>query len=155
GVYANTLRRVEHAPGIEPEASVYELSISDPVLDIFLFAGEPGEILNQYTALTGRAGQPVLWAMGTWLNQAAGEMATQTVSLVEQFRERQIPLDVVSLAQPAAWGFASDKPVFEWDAARFPDARQMLGLFHKHNVHVAASGFPGVLQSSVLFEELE
>ena len=155
GVYANTIRRVEHAPGLEPAESAYVLTLDDAVLDLFLFAGEPCEILNQYTALTGRAGQPVLWAMGAWLQQAPGEMPTQTVALVEQMRERQIPLDAVSLALPAAWGFQADKPALEWDARRFPDARQMLALFHKHNVHVAAAGFPGVLKSSPLFEELE
>ncbi|SAI65928.1 glycosyl hydrolase [Bordetella ansorpii] len=155
GIYANTMRRVQHAPGVAPADGAYVLTIDDSVLDLFLFAGEPGEILNQYTALTGRAGQPVLWAMGAWLQQAAGEMPTQTVTLVEQMRQHQIPLDVVSLAQPAAWGFQSDKPALEWDARRFPDARQMLALFHKHNVHVSGTGFPGVPKASPLFEELE
>ncbi|WP_459616984.1 glycoside hydrolase family 31 protein [Bordetella sp. 2513F-2] len=155
GIYANTMKRVEHAPGIGPADDAYVLSIDDTVLDLFLFAGEPAEILNQYTALTGRAGQPVLWAMGAWLQQAPGEMATQTAALVEQMRERQIPLDAVSLALPSAWRFQADKPVLEWDPQRFPDARQMLALFHKHHVHVAAPGFPGVLKSSPLFEELE
>lgn len=155
GVYVNTMRRVEHAVGAAPAESAYVLTVDDAVLDLFLFAGEPGEILNQYTALTGRAGQPVLWAMGAWLQQASGEMPTQTVALLARMRENQIPVDAVTLAQPAAWGFLSDKTVFEWDAQRFPDAKQMLALFHKHNVHVAASGFPGVLKSSPLFEELE
>lgn len=155
GVYVNTMRRVEHAVGAAPADSAYVLTVDDAVLDLFLFAGEPGEILNQYTALTGRAGQPVLWAMGAWLQQASGEMPTQTVALLARMRENQIPVDAVTLAQPAAWGFLSDKTVFEWDAQRFPDAKQMLALFHKHNVHVAASGFPGVLKSSPLFEELE
>ncbi|HEY0296904.1 MAG TPA: glycoside hydrolase family 31 protein [Bordetella sp.] len=155
GVYANTLRRVEHAPGIAPAGSAYVLTLDDPVLDLFLFAGEPGEILNQYTALTGRAGQPGLWAMGAWLQQAPGEMPTQTAGLIERLRTHQIPLDVVSLALPAAWGFQADKPVLEWDSQRFPDAKQMLALFHKHHVHVSAPGFPGVSQGSPLFEELE
>lgn len=155
GVYVNTMRRVEHAVGAAPAESAYVLTVDDAVLDLFLFAGEPGEILNQYTALTGRAGQPVLWAMGAWLQQASGEMPTQTVALLARMRENQIPVNAVTLAQPAAWGFLSDKTVFEWDAQRFPDAKQMLALFHKHNVHVAASGFPGVLKSSPLFEELE
>lgn len=155
GVYVNTMRRVEHAVGAAPAESAYVLTVDDAVLDLFLFAGEPGEILNQYTALTGRAGQPVLWAMGAWLQQASGEMPTQTVALLARMRENQIPVHAVTLAQPAAWGFLSDKTVFEWDAQRFPDAKQMLALFHKHNVHVAASGFPGVLKSSPLFEELE
>jgi len=131
------------------------VTISDAVLDLFLFAGEPGEILNQYTALTGRAGQPVLWAMGAWLQQAPGEMPTQTAGLIERLRAQQIPLDVVSLAMPAAWGFQADKLVLEWDGQRFPDAKQMLALFHKHHVHVSAPGFPGVIHGSPLFEELE
>ena len=135
------MRRVEHAVGAAPAESAYVLTVDDAVLDLFLFAGEPGEILNQYTALTGRAGQPVLWAMGAWLQQASGEMPTQTVALLARMRENQIPVDAVTLAQPAAWGFLSDKTVFEWDAQRFPDAKQMLALFHKHNVHVAASAF--------------
>jgi alpha-D-xyloside xylohydrolase len=155
GVYVNTVRRVEHALGMAPADSAYIVTIDDAGLDLFLFAGDPAEILNQYTALTGRAGQPVLWAMGIWMRQAAGQMATQTVSLVEKMRELQLPLDAVSLALPAAWSFQADKPLLEWDAARFPDARQMLALFHKHNVHVCAAGFPRVLRSSPLFEELE
>ena len=129
GVYVNTMRRVEHAVGAAPAESAYVLTVDDAVLDLFLFAGEPGEILNQYTALTGRAGQPVLWAMGAWLQQASGEMPTQTVALLARMRENQIPVDAVTLAQPAAWGFLSDKTVFEWDAQRFPDAKQMLALF--------------------------
>ncbi|AEE68018.1 glycosyl hydrolase [Bordetella pertussis] len=155
GVYANTMRRVEHAVGLEPAEGAYVLTIDDPVLDLFLFVGEPAEILNQYTALTGRAGQPVLWAMGAWLQQADGQMPTETAALVARLRDQQIALDAVTLALPAAWSFQADKPVLEWDAQRFPDARQMLALFHKHHVHVAASGFPGVLKSSLLFEELE
>ncbi|CAM4052734.1 glycoside hydrolase family 31 protein [Bordetella muralis] len=155
GIYVNTMHRVHHDLGVAPTASAYTVSVEDTVLDVFLFVGDPSEILNQYTALTGRAGQPVLWAMGAWLQQAEGEMPTETAALVERMRELQLPLDAVKLAAPSAWGFQSDKAVFEWDAQRFPDAKQMLALFHKHHVHVAATGFPGVIQSSPLFEELE
>lgn len=155
GLYANTLHRVEHAPGVAPTGSAYVLTIADPVLDLFLFAGEPGEILNQYTALTGRAGQPGLWAMGAWLQQAPGQSPEQTAALVERLRTEQIPLDAVSLGMPAAWGLQSDKFALEWDSQRFPDPKQMLGLFQKHHVHVSASCLPAVLQGSALFEELE
>jgi len=120
------MRRVEHAVGTAPADSAYVVSVDDVVLDVFLFAGEPAEILNQYTALTGRAGQPVLWAMGAWLQQASGEMPTQTVALLGRMRENQIPVDAVTLAQPAAWGFQADKTVFEWYAQRFPDAKRAL-----------------------------
>jgi alpha-D-xyloside xylohydrolase len=155
GVYANTVRRVEHAVGAPEEADAYRLVIDDAVLDLFLFAGEPAEVLTQYSALTGRAGQPSLWALGAWMQQASGEMPTQTLALVEQMRERHIPLDVVVMSQPAAWAFQSDKAVFDWDGTRFPDARECLALYHKHHLHVCATGFPGVPQQSALFAEME
>jgi alpha-glucosidase (family GH31 glycosyl hydrolase) len=155
GLYANTVHRVQHAVGAQPAEGAYILTVEDGVLDLFLFVGEPAEILNQYTALTGRAGQPVLWAMGAWLRQASGQMPTETLALFSRMREQQLGVDAVSLSMPAAWTFQSDKPLLEWDASRFPDARQMLALFHKHNVHVCGAGFPGVLQDTPLFAELE
>ncbi len=66
GVYVNTVRRVRARAGHRdrPTQRVHRYPWTIAVLDLFLFVGEPAEILNQYTALTGRAGQPVLWAMG-------------------------------------------------------------------------------------------
>src|SRR5690606_2189140 len=72
GLYINSLGRVEHDVG-NGDPDVYELVSHATTLDVFLFAGEPSEILNQYTALTGRAGQPCLWPMGVWLEQAPGQ----------------------------------------------------------------------------------
>lgn len=155
GVYVNSARRVHHAVGTEDHPSSYLITLDDRLLDIFVYGGDPIEILGQHSALTGRAGQPSLWAMGAWLAQAPGELPSDTVALVERFRAEQIGLDAVSFAQPAAWQFQSDKAVFDWDASRFPDARTVLGLFRKHNVHVAAPTFPGVPQGTALFEELE
>src|SRR3546814_3528876 len=118
GVYVNTMHRVQHGVGVPPTDTAYTVAAEDAVLDLFLFAGEPGEILNQYTALTGRAGQPVLWAMGAWLQQADGEMPTQTAALVAQMREMQLPLDAVKLAPPAGWGFQADQTVVAWGMGR-------------------------------------
>src|SRR3546814_3389352 len=56
--------------------------------DLFVFVGEPAEILNQYTALTGRAGQPGLWPMGVWLDQAPGQSLDETLRVASEFRER-------------------------------------------------------------------
>ena len=129
--------------------------MNDALLDAFLFVGEPSEILNQYTALTGRAGQPGLWPMGVWLQQPHGQSIAETLSVVRRFRENEWALDAVELAAPAPFGFQPDKPVFEWDASRVADAREMLAAFAEQNVQVAAPTFPGVLQGTGLFEEWE
>lgn len=155
GVYANTVQRVEHALGAEAAPSSYLLNIDDPLLDVFLFAGEPGEILNQYSALTGRAGQPVLWAMGAWLEQAPGQSATETAELVARARESRVPLDVVLLAPPAVCQPQDAKLTLDWDASRFPDAKQAMALFRRHDAHVCAPVFPGVPADTTAFAELE
>ena len=155
GVYANTVQRVEHALGAADAPSSYVVTVDDAMLDLFLFAGEPCEILNQYSQLTGRAGQPTLWAMGAWLQQAPSRTPAETAELVAQMREHQIPVDAVLLAPPAAWSLQETKLAPEWDAARFPDSRQMLALFHKHDVHVCAPTFPGIAAGSGTFAELE
>src|SRR5690606_32690435 len=71
GLYFNTLSRVEYDLGAS-QSNVCSVVVHDALLDLFLFTGEPTEILNHYTRLTGRAGQPGLAPMGAWLEQAPG-----------------------------------------------------------------------------------
>ena len=155
GVYANTMGRVVHELGTDNAPDAYVLSQEGAVLDLFLFAGEPGEILNQYSQLTGRAGQPVLWAMGLWLSQVPGSSMADTIDLIESFRARQLPLDAVRLTGPAAWSFNEAKLLTEWDAQRFPDPKQLLADLNKLDVQVVAPTFPAILAGTSSFEELE
>ncbi len=154
GLYINSLQRVEHDLGRE-DADLYQAVAHDTVFDLFIFAGDPAEILNQYTALTGRAGQPGLWPMGVWLDQAPGQSIDDTLRVVQDFRQQQWGLDVVRLAAPAVYGFQSDKPAFEWAPDRIPDARDALARFQALNVQLAAPSFPGVLRGSTMFDEWE
>jgi alpha-D-xyloside xylohydrolase len=154
GLYVNTLGRVEHDLGAE-NPDLYTLDVHGPILDAFIFVGDPTEILNQYTALTGRAGQPGLWPMGVWLDQAPGQSIDTTLAQVEQFRSSGYALDAVKLAAPAVYGFQADKPAFEWNPQRMADPRGKLARFQALNVQLAAPSFPGVLADTVLFAEWE
>lgn len=154
GVYANTLSRVHHDLG-HTHPALYTLAFHDDVLDVFLFAGDPSEILNQYTALTGRAGQPGLWPMGVWLDQAPGQSTAELLSVARGLREAAFSFDAVRLTGPAPYGFQADKPAFEWDAARVPDPKALVAEFGKLNAQLAVPTFPGVLANTVLFEEWE
>ena len=154
GLYCNSLARVEHDIG-QSDPDLYQVRVHGAILDLFLFVGEPAEILNQYTALTGRAGQPGLWPMGVWLDQAQGQSLDDTLAVVQEFRRQQWGLDAVRLAAPAPAGFQADKAGFEWDAARVPDPRDMFARYAELNVQVAAPTFPGVLADTELFAEWE
>ncbi|NYT69085.1 glycoside hydrolase family 31 protein [Pusillimonas noertemannii] len=154
GLYVNSLGRVEHDVAAH-DPDLYELTSHAAVLDVFLFAGEPGEIVNQYTALTGRAGQPCLWPMGVWLDQAPGQSIDELHAAAQRMRADEFAFDAVRLGPPAAYGFQADKPVFEWNEGRVPDPRALLTRFQDIHLQVAAPSFPGVLAGTPLFDEWE
>ncbi len=151
GIYLNTLNLQEHDLSATDK---YLIKAVDSGLDLFLFVGEPGEILNQYTALTGRAGQPNLWPMGVWLEQAPGQDSATSLQQVASLRKQGMALDCLQLAEPATLGFTDDKPVFQW-AAHLPDWRGLVTAAEKLDLHLAGTSFPGVIAGTPLFAELE
>lgn len=154
GLYVNTLGRVEYDLGAtDPDVCIHR--VHDVVLDLFLFVGEPSEILNQFSALTGRAGQPGLWPMGVWLEQAPGASLQETLAIVKDFRANKWSVDTLELAAPMPYGFQDDKPVFEWDTDRCGEVRELHSRLQEANLQLAAPTLPAVLQGTQLFEEWE
>ena len=49
----------------------------DENLDLFVFLGEPKDILSEYTALTGRSPVPPLWSFGFWMSRVTYNSADQ------------------------------------------------------------------------------
>jgi len=153
GLYCNTFGRHVHDLGATQPA--YSVQVHDAVLDVFLFVGEPAEVLNQYSALTGRVAQPGLWPMGVWLDQKPGQTLDAALDIVEQMRAGQFSVDVLQLAAPAAYGFQSDKPVFAWNAQHVPDRDAAFARLQSLRLQLAAPCLPGVLQGTELFQEWE
>nr|WP_088603671.1 glycoside hydrolase family 31 protein [Candidimonas nitroreducens]OWT60413.1 glycosyl hydrolase [Candidimonas nitroreducens] len=154
GLYVNAVGRVEHDLAHE-HPDYYSVCVHDRVFDVFLFVGEPTEIFNQYSALTGRAGQPGLWPMGVWLEQGPQQSLEELGKTAGQFRAEGWALDAVRLAAPALCGFQADKPVYEWDAHRVADPRALVSGLQALNLQLAAPTFPGVLADTLLFQEWE
>jgi alpha-D-xyloside xylohydrolase len=49
--------------------SVSALMIGDDELDLFVFLGQPKDVLDEYTNLTGKAAMPPLWSFGLWMSR--------------------------------------------------------------------------------------
>ena len=154
GVYVNTFNRVEHDVG-HSTADIYSLKTQAPLLDLFVFIGPPTDILNQYTALTGRPGQPGLWPMGVWLNQAPNQPLSQIHEHIAQLKQLQVGVDVVNLAAPAALAFSADRALFEWDAERISDIRETVSAAEEAQFKLTTSMLPYVLVGTKLFDEWE
>src|SRR5690606_34391688 len=104
------------------------------------YLGEPGEILSQYSQLTGRAGQPPLWSLGPWLRQAPDASVEQLAADAAALREAGFPVETVAVDGPAAWEVRGKQP-FEWDTSRLPDAKGWLAQCREANLRVCAPGF--------------
>jgi len=154
GLYVNTLGRVDHDIA-HSDGSIYGVHVQDAVLDLFVFTGDPCEILNQYTAITGRAGQVSLWAMGAWIKQSPNTTPSQLIEQVQRLRADGVALDNVMLRPPMAWRLQESKLAIDWDSERFPDPKQVLDLFASKSIQVALPALPAVLVGTATFEELE
>lgn len=154
GIYINTFDRVEHdVASSRPDH--YQTRVHAPLLDIFIFIGVPTEVLNQYSALTGRAGQPGLWPMGVWLDQQPNQPLATIHQQIDELKTMQFGIDVVNLTAPAIVGFSPDRPIFDWDTARIGDVRESIPAAEEAQFKFAGSTFPGVLAETAMYAEWE
>lgn len=155
GIYANSLHRVCHEVGTANDPDNYRLQVEDSVLDVFFFVGEASDIANQYSALCGRAGQPPLRAMGTWLRQQPGQTIEQFEALREELSQAGYAVDTLFFAGASLLPFQHDKLSVEWDETRLGDSRCFVANYLKGERHACVPTFPGVLADTPLFAELE
>jgi alpha-D-xyloside xylohydrolase len=74
-----------------------DIGVKHGNIDFLLFTGSPGDILDEFSRLTGRPPLVPRWAFGLWLTSYPQEDQNVVVNLVEQHRQRGIPLDAVIL----------------------------------------------------------
>lgn len=116
-------------------------------LSYHIFPGTPKQILDQYTAVTGRPTTPPRWAYGTWRwrdnhanrdtlydgTQYRGPYNSMVYEDVVMMDSLDIPLDVYWVDRPWAKGVRGYDD-FEWSPDRFPNAESMIDWVHdEHN----------------------
>ena len=155
GVLMHTPGVVRHGVGY-PQWShrSYVAEIEDGALDMFLFAGEPAQIIDRYTVLTGRAAQPPLWGYGMWLSRAYYKTPQEAIDAAADVRRRAIPCDVITLDGRAAWEVRT-RFAFEWDKTRFDDPKRILAELKAHNLKVCVWEYPYISVHNPLFAEFE
>ena len=155
GVLFHTPGVVRHGVGY-PQWShrSYVAEVEDAGLDMFLFAGEPSEIVDQHTALTGRAALPPLWGYGMWLSRAFYKTPQEAIDTAAEVRRRGIPCDVITLDGRAAWEVHT-RFSFEWDKSRFDDPKRILSTLKSFNLKVCVWEYPYISVHNPLFAEFE
>ncbi|NJL15778.1 MAG: DUF5110 domain-containing protein, partial [Microscillaceae bacterium] len=97
-------------------------------------------ILKAYTYLTGRMPLPPLWALGYQQCRYSYYPAQELLHLAQNFRERQIPADVLYLDIH----YMEKYKVFTWDTTRFPDPAALLDQLREWGFKVVLIFDPGI-----------
>jgi alpha-D-xyloside xylohydrolase len=153
GVFVNHPGRVSFEVASEKVERV-QFSVPGEELEYFLIYGPtPKEILNCYTALTGRPALPPAWSFGLWLSTSfTTDYDEKTVtSFIEGMAARDIPLHVFHF--DCFWMKEFHWTDLQWDSRFFPDPEEMLRRLKSHGLHICVWINPYIAQRSILFEE--
>jgi alpha-D-xyloside xylohydrolase len=153
GVFVNHPGLVSYEVGSEAVGEV-QFSVEDQALEYFVVHGPtPKEILERYTALTGRPALPPPWSFGLWLTTSfTTSYDEETVnSFIQGMADRGIPLSVFHF--DCFWMREYQWCDFTWDPAVFPDPAGMLKRLKDRGLRVCLWINPYIAQKSPLFAE--
>ena len=110
-------------------------------LEVHVLLGPtPADVLERFTALTGRTPMPPLWALGNQQSRWSYMSADEVREVARGFRERAIPCDVLYLDIDHMDGYR----VFTWDRERFPDPAGLIEELRADGFRVVVITDPGV-----------
>ena len=127
------------------------LYLDDDQLDLFVFLGDPKEILEQYTALTGRAQMPPDWSFGLWMSRITYDSEVQVRDVAQKLRENRIPCDVIHL--DTGWFEEDWKCNYKFSHTRFDDAKKMIEDLKKDGFKISLWQIPYITPTNELYAE--
>ena len=133
-------------------SAVNSLMIGDDELDLFVFLGEPKNILNEYTNLTGKASMPPLWSFGFWMSRITYFSEKDGRDVAEKLRKNNVPADVIHY--DTGWFTTDWRTDYKFAPDRFKDPAKLLSDLKKDGFHVSLWQLPYFTPKNVLFKEL-
>ena len=116
------------------------LYLGEDVLDLFLFLGQPAEVVSEYTRVTGRSTMPPLWSFGLWMGRDTYESADEVREVAGRLRRERIPCDVVHV--DTGWTERKFGADFKFSSARFPDPRSLCEELRDQGFRLSLWQFP-------------
>lgn len=153
GVFVNHTGKVSFEVASESVEKVQFSAQSQDLQYFVIYGPTPAEILEKYTALTGRAPQLPEWSFGLWLSTSfVTNYDEKTVtSFIDEMEKRDIPLDVFHF--DCFWMREYQWCDFEWDPRTFPEPAEMLSRLKAKGLKISLWINPYIGQASPLFAE--
>ncbi|MDR9366231.1 MAG: glycoside hydrolase family 31 protein [Balneolaceae bacterium] len=132
--------------------AVNSMMIGDDEADLFFFIGEPKDILDEYTELTGKASMPPLWSFGFWMSRITYFSEQDGRDVINQLRDLEIPADV--LHYDTGWFGVDWRSDYKFPEDRFPNPEQMISDFKDMGFHISLWQLPYMTPKNALYDEL-
>ncbi len=132
--------------------SANNIMVGDDELDLFVFLGEPKEILDEYTELTGKSPMPPLWSFGLWMSRITYFSEQEVRDVAENLREYQIPSDVIHL--DTGWFETDWRNDFIFAESRFDDPEHMISDLDEQGFKTSLWQLPYFTPQNRLYQEI-
>ncbi|QEE50866.1 alpha-xylosidase [Flavobacterium alkalisoli] len=129
-----------------------KMMIGDDVADLFIFIGEPKDILDEYTDLTGKASMPPLWSFGFWMSRITYFSEKEGRQIAKDLRKNKIPSDVIHF--DTGWFDVDWRNNYEFASERFDDPAKMMSDMKKDGFNVCLWQLPYFTPRNTLFNEI-
>ena len=128
------------------------LFMADEQIDLFVFFGQPKDILYEYTGVTGRSPMLPLWSFGTWMSRITYFSQQEGLDIAAKLRHHRIPADVIHF--DTGWFGVDWQCDYQFSADRFPNPERMLKELAKEGFHTCLWQLPYFTPKNRYFSEI-
>ncbi len=133
-------------------SGVNSIMVGDESLDLFVFLGEPKDVLNEYTNLTGKAQMPPLWSFGFWMSRITYFSEEDGRTVAKELRKNEIPCDVIHF--DTGWFETDWRCDYQFSESRFDNAGKMITDLKKQGFETCLWQLPYFVPKNELFSEI-
>ncbi len=151
GMFVHTSAPVTFDVGAEFDAhnTIYA---GDELLDLFVFLGEPKDVVSEYTTLTGRSPVPPLWSFGLWMSRITYNSEAQVRDVAAKLRQYRIPADVLHI--DTGWFETDWRNDYQFSKSRFPDPAGMIRDLRRQGFRISLWQYTYSTPKNPLWHEL-
>jgi len=128
------------------------LYVGEDALDLFVFIGNPKQVLSEYTKLTGRSPVPPLWSFGLWMSRITYKSEDEVREVAAKLRQYRIPADVIHL--DTGWFETDWRSDYKFSTSRFRDPAKMIADLRQQGFHVSLWQLPYFTRKNRLYSEI-
>ena len=128
------------------------LFMADEKIDLFIFLGEPKDILDEYTDVTGKSPMLPLWTFGTWMSRITYFSQEEGLDVANKIRSNKIPCDVIHF--DTGWFDVDWQCDYEFSKNRFKNPVAMLKQMDKMGFKTCLWQLPYFTPKNRYFNEI-